>query len=149
MQRQRGQAELPGTCIDGESQRVVGTDFFDRGQWKSGTRCSSANGRSDPGRKARDIRWRQELRHPGIRPGTARDEYHAPRRAKRQLSLERDRSANRATFELRSEPAKTKTSGAVIWVDEDGGDAPESEVKRDDQESRTGLVNRIARDPNR
>src|SRR5712671_1392895 len=64
MQRQRGQAELPGTCIAGESQRVVGTDFFDRGQWKSGTRCSSADGGSDPGRKARDIRWRQELRHP-------------------------------------------------------------------------------------
>jgi transposase len=33
VQRQRGQAELPGTCIDGESQRVVGTDFFDGGQW--------------------------------------------------------------------------------------------------------------------
>jgi len=49
-----------------------------------------------PGRKARDIGLRQELRHTGICPGTARDEYHSTRGAKRHQPFERDRSANHA-----------------------------------------------------
>src|SRR5271165_6356110 len=42
--RQRGEAELSGTCIDGKPQRTLGGDFSDRGRWKSGTRCSNADG---------------------------------------------------------------------------------------------------------
>src|SRR4030095_10003651 len=133
IQRQRGEAELSGTCIDGKSQWIVGADFFDRSHWQSGARSGDADGGSDPGQKARDLGWRQELRHPGIRPGAARDEHHSARRAKRHLSFARDRSANRATYELRSEPAETKTSRAVVWVDEDGRNAQESEVTRDGQ----------------
>jgi len=49
---QRGQARLPGSCIDGEPQRAFGGDVSDRGQWQSGTRCSEANGR-------RRFRWKR------------------------------------------------------------------------------------------
>jgi hypothetical protein len=47
--------------------------------------------------------------------------------------LSTNRSANHARSELRSKPAETKTSGAVVWVDEDGGNAQKSEVTRDGQ----------------
>jgi Transposase domain (DUF772) len=53
------------------------------------TFLTEANGRADTGR-------RQELRHTGICPGTARDEYHSTRGAKRHQPFERDRSANHA-----------------------------------------------------
>jgi hypothetical protein len=59
--RERGQAELSGTRVDGKSQRVIGADFLDGGQWKSGTRGSDADGGSDPGGPAGDARWRQKL----------------------------------------------------------------------------------------
>ena len=61
VQRERGQAGLPGTCIDGEPQRAFGTDLSDRGEWKSGAGSGDADGRSDPGGKARDDGRRQEL----------------------------------------------------------------------------------------
>ena len=59
--RQRGKARLPGTCIDGESQRAIGADISDRGQWQSGARCRDADGRDDPRREASDFEWGQEL----------------------------------------------------------------------------------------
>ena len=51
-QRQRGEAELPGTCIDGEPQRAFGADFSDRGEWQSGAGCGDAHGRSHPQRES-------------------------------------------------------------------------------------------------
>src|SRR5438552_1133656 len=63
VQRQRGEAGLPGTCIDGEPQRAFGANFPDRGQWKSGTRCGDAHGGGPPQRNTRDVGRGQELRH--------------------------------------------------------------------------------------
>ena len=76
VQRQRGEARLPGTCIDGEPQRTFGADVSDRGQRKSGTGCRDADGGSHPTGEASDFGRRQELRHAGIRTGTPRDEHH-------------------------------------------------------------------------
>ena len=61
VQRKRGEAGLPGTCIDGEPQRTFGADVSDRGEWKSGAGSGDAHGGGDPRGKARDGGRRQEL----------------------------------------------------------------------------------------
>jgi transposase len=71
------EARLPGTCIDGEPQRAFSADIFDRGQWQSGAGCGDADGGGDPRREARDIGWRQELRHAGIGARTSWHEHHS------------------------------------------------------------------------
>ena len=52
VQRQRGEARLPGTCIDGEPQRAFGADLSDRGEWKSGAGGCDAHGGSHPQRES-------------------------------------------------------------------------------------------------
>ncbi len=100
VQRQRGEAELPGTCLDGEPQRAFGTDFSDRGEWKSGTRCCDAHGRSHPTGKAGDIGRGQELRHAGIRTRTPRDEHHPACGAEQYQPQQRGGSADHATCRI-------------------------------------------------
>src|SRR6267143_1164368 len=89
VQRQRGEAGLPGTCIDGEPQRAFGADFSDRGQWKSGTRCCDAHGGGPPQRKTGDVGRGQELRHAGVGPRASWDEYHSARGAEQHEPQER------------------------------------------------------------
>src|SRR5467141_3657334 len=97
VQRQRSEAGLPGTCIDGEPQRAFGANFSDRGQWKSGTRCCDAHGGGPPQRKTRDVGRGQELRHAGVGRRTPRDEHHSACGAEQYEPLECDRSADHAT----------------------------------------------------
>ena len=96
IQRQRGQARLPGTCIDGEPQRAFGADISERGQWQSGARCCDADGRDDPRWEARDFGWRQELRHAGIGARASRDEHHSACGAEQYEPQERGGSADHA-----------------------------------------------------
>src|SRR4029079_406091 len=131
VQRQRGEARLPGTCINGEPQRVVGTDFSDRGQWQSGTRCRDADGGNDPRWAASDLGRRQELRHAGICARTSRDEHHSACGTERYEPQERGGSADHTACRGWSESVVATTSRGVVWVDEDGGDAKESEVARE------------------
>src|SRR4029077_19885396 len=92
--RQRGAARLPGTCINGEPQRVIGTDFSDRSQWQSGTRCRDADGGNDPRWAASDLGRRQELRHAGFCARTSRDEHHSAWGTERYEPQERGGSAD-------------------------------------------------------
>jgi len=95
--------------------------------------CYDAHGGSDPTGKARDIGRGQELRHAGIRPRTAGDEYHPACGAEHEQAQERGGRANHATYRVWGESAETKTCGAIVRVDEDDRDAKESEVARDRQ----------------
>src|SRR4029077_20471784 len=58
-----------------------------------------------------------------------RDEHHPACGAEHDQSEERDRRADHATCGVRGESAEEKTSGAIVRVDEDRGDAKEGEVE--------------------
>ncbi len=60
-----------------------------------------------------------------------RDEHHPTRGAEPYQSHQCGGSADHAACGISGEPAETQTSGAIVRVDEDGGDAKESEVARD------------------
>src|ERR1700677_3797078 len=110
--------------------RTLAADVSDRGERQSGAGCGAADGRSPAARKASDHGRGPGLRHARIRKRSLRDEHHPARGAEHEQSPERDRRADHAACGVRGESAEEKTSGAIVRVDEDGGDAKKSEGAR-------------------
>jgi hypothetical protein len=124
VQRERGEARLPGTCINGEPQRAFAADISERGQWQSGTGCRDADGRDDPRWKACDIVWRQELRHAGIGARTSWMNITPQRRTPSRLLGTPCRTAHRSETWAIPSPCRATPSATSEHLVELLGSSP-------------------------